>query len=157
MSCKVAKHFWSVISKAWLIAEISILFNLSTSRQNLCTFRSSENYRYLQKSFDKMNFLPHLLLGSLAILPVVLSLKAGDCEVCISVLDRWFLFLWYEKHNILQSGTPISYLLCKHDLWFIFQNLTKLYLDSEQLFPKRMKQIQPKLKPHSRSSANHSS
>ena len=35
-----------------------------------------------------MNFLPHLLLGSLAILPVVLSLKAGDCEVCISVLDR---------------------------------------------------------------------
>ena len=38
--------------------------------------------------FDKMNLLPHLLLASLAILPVVLSLKAGDCEVCISVLDR---------------------------------------------------------------------
>ena len=39
--------------------------------------------------FDKMNLLPHLLLASLAILPVVLSLKAGDCEVCISVLDRY--------------------------------------------------------------------
>jgi len=36
-----------------------------------------------------MNLLPHLLLASLAILPVVLSLKAGDCEVCISVLDRF--------------------------------------------------------------------
>ena len=37
-----------------------------------------------------MNLLPHLLLASLAILPVVLSLKAGECEVCVSVLDRYF-------------------------------------------------------------------
>ena len=36
-----------------------------------------------------MNLLPHLLLASLAILPVVLSLKAGECEVCVSVLDRY--------------------------------------------------------------------
>ena len=91
---------------------------------------------------DKMNLLPHLLLASLAILPVVLSLKAGDCEVCISVIDR-----------LVQKVANWREILSNHILF----NFSIVLLGSVQHFPKKMKQIKLRLKQHSRSSANLSS